>query len=214
VTPRVVALVPPTFTAFGSSGGQRPSAVRTAEAGCPPPESPLAVVHDAEALRRELAHADVLVLAPRFGEMIRDVWPEARRVRWIHSLGAGVEKLPVLVCGIELLQAGADVGEAQDGFIELAGAVEVGENPADTLGRELREEWSVAADRLSVEALVRTPSEAVLLVGQAWLPHGAAVRPDDEHDTFAWWPPDVAQWPAHADEPLRAIAILLSETPA
>ncbi len=91
------------------------------------------------------------------------------------------------------------------------GAVEVGENPADTLARELREEWSVQAERLSVEALVRVPSEAVLLVGQAWLPAGAEVVPDDEHDAFDWWPADVADWPDHADEPLRRIGSLLGE---
>ncbi len=91
------------------------------------------------------------------------------------------------------------------------GSVEVGENPADTLGRELREEWSVAPQRLRLEALVRLPSEAVLLVGQAWLAPGAEVVPDDEHDTFDWWPADVTDWPEHADEPLRRIGLLLGD---
>ncbi|HSP36096.1 MAG TPA: D-2-hydroxyacid dehydrogenase [Thermoanaerobaculia bacterium] len=52
------------------------------------------VVSDVEALRTAIRDADVLVLAPRYGEWIRDVWPDARKLRWIHSLGAGVEKLP------------------------------------------------------------------------------------------------------------------------
>ena len=90
------------------------------------------------------------------------------------------------------------------------GAVEVGENPADTLARELEEEWSVQATQLRVEALVRLASGAVLLVGQAWLAPGAQVVPDDEHDAFAWWPADVAAWPADADEPLRRIGELLA----
>jgi ADP-ribose pyrophosphatase YjhB (NUDIX family) len=88
--------------------------------------------------------------------------------------------------------------------------VEVDENPADTLRRELREEWSVDPERLSVEALVRLPSEVVLLVGLAWLPNGAEVTPDDEHDEFAWWPSDVEQWPAEADDPLRRMGTLLA----
>src|SRR5437868_6977232 len=50
------------------------------------------------------------------------------------------------------------------------GAVEVGENRADTLARELAEEWSVARERLSAAALVRMPSGMVLFVGLAWLP--------------------------------------------
>ncbi len=90
------------------------------------------------------------------------------------------------------------------------GAVEVDENPTETMSRELQEEWSVQADRLQIEALVRLPSEVVLLVGQAWLPDGASVTPDHEHDEFAWWPADVDQWPAEADEPLRRMASLLA----
>jgi 8-oxo-dGTP diphosphatase len=90
------------------------------------------------------------------------------------------------------------------------GSVEVDENPASTLGRELREEWSVDPERLRVEALVLLPSEVVLLVGQAWLPEGAQVVPDHEHDAFAWWPPEVERWPAEADEPLRRMAVLLA----
>jgi len=91
------------------------------------------------------------------------------------------------------------------------GAVEVQENPADTMQRELLEEWSVTAQRLRVEALVRLPSEAVLIVGQAWLAEGATVTPDEEHDEYSWWPADVDDWPEHADEPLRQIAHLIGE---
>jgi len=92
------------------------------------------------------------------------------------------------------------------------GAVDVGESPAHTLGRELMEEWSVRAERLSVEALVRLPSGLVLLVGLAWLEPGAEVTIDPEHDACAWWPADVGQWPPEADEPLRRMAALLAVT--
>jgi 8-oxo-dGTP diphosphatase len=90
------------------------------------------------------------------------------------------------------------------------GSVEVDENPADTMGRELREEWSVEAERLRIEALLLLPSELVLLIGQAWLADGATVTPDHEHDEFAWWPTDTGRWPAEADEPLRRLAALVS----
>jgi len=91
------------------------------------------------------------------------------------------------------------------------GAVEVGENPAETLARELEEEWSVIPERLSVEALLRLPHDLAVLVGLAWLPDGAEPVPDDEHDAWAWWPADVERWPAEADEPLRRMAALLAE---
>jgi 8-oxo-dGTP diphosphatase len=89
------------------------------------------------------------------------------------------------------------------------GAVDLGESPFTTLTRELDEEWSVAAERVQGEALVLLPHGLVMFVGQAWLAAGAEVRPDHEHDTYAWWPEDPAQWPAEADEPLRRMAGLL-----
>jgi hypothetical protein len=90
------------------------------------------------------------------------------------------------------------------------GSVEVDENPAHTLGRELEEEWSVGAERMTIEALVQLPSGLVLLVGLAWLPDGAMVTPDHEHDAFAWWPADVEAWPTEADAPLRRMGALLA----
>jgi len=90
-----------------------------------------------------------------------------------------------------------------------AGAVDVGENPADTLARELREEWSVEAERMTVEALVHLPQRLVMVVGTAWLAEGAEVIPDHEHDTHAWWPADPADWPPEGDEPLRRLAELV-----
>jgi 8-oxo-dGTP diphosphatase len=90
------------------------------------------------------------------------------------------------------------------------GAVEVGENPVETLGRELEEEWSVRPERLTVEALVSLPNRLAMLIGQAWLPEGAEVTPDPEHDAHAWWPRDPAEWPEEdADPALRRMASLL-----
>jgi ADP-ribose pyrophosphatase YjhB (NUDIX family) len=90
------------------------------------------------------------------------------------------------------------------------GAVDVGESPAATLSRELREEWSVAPDRLTVEALLRVPPSMVMVVGLAWLPPGAQVRPDGEHDAYAWWPADVDEWPPEATAELRRMARALA----
>jgi ADP-ribose pyrophosphatase YjhB (NUDIX family) len=90
------------------------------------------------------------------------------------------------------------------------GSVEVDENPALTLGRELEEEWSVRPERLRVEALVGLPNRMVMLIGQAWLAPGATVTPDAEHDEYAWWPADVERWPAEADGPLRQLGAMLT----
>jgi 8-oxo-dGTP diphosphatase len=93
------------------------------------------------------------------------------------------------------------------------GAVDLGESPAETLVRELKEEWDVAPQRVRGEALLRLPHRLVMFVGQAWLPPGAesAVTPDHEHDAFAWWPAEIDDWPAEAGEALPRMARWLTE---
>ena len=90
------------------------------------------------------------------------------------------------------------------------GAVDVGENPADTLTRELHEEWSVRPEQLTVEALTRVPSGLMLLVGMARVADGSQVRMDREHDAHAWWPPDPADWPPEADGQVRQLGRALA----
>ena len=89
------------------------------------------------------------------------------------------------------------------------GAVDVGENPVQTLARELEEEWRLVPERLRVAALAALPNGLAMLVGVATVPDSAAPVPDDEHDEWAWWPATVAAWPDEADGRLRAMAQLL-----
>jgi 8-oxo-dGTP diphosphatase len=88
------------------------------------------------------------------------------------------------------------------------GAVDLGESPADTLVRELEEEWAVAPERVRGEALLCLPHKLVMFVGQAWLAEGVeqTVQPDDEHDEFAWWPAQIDDWPPEAGEALPRLA--------
>jgi 8-oxo-dGTP diphosphatase len=93
------------------------------------------------------------------------------------------------------------------------GAVDLGESPAETLVRELHEEWAVSPERVRGEALLRLPHKMIMFVGQAWLAEGAeeTVAPDHEHDEYAWWPADIGEWPAEAGEVLPRMASWLSE---
>ena len=91
--------------------------------------------------------------------------------------------------------------------------MEVGENPAETLTRELEEEWQLVPDRLEVEALATMPSGLAALIGVATVPAGATAIPDAEHDELAWWPPDPGAWPDHADERLGLLARWLAARP-
>jgi 8-oxo-dGTP diphosphatase len=90
------------------------------------------------------------------------------------------------------------------------GAVDPGESPFETLSRELREEWAVTPTRVQGEALVRLPQQSVMFIGQAWLPAGATVTRDDEHDEHAWWPADIDAWPPEGDEILRRVARMVA----
>ncbi len=93
------------------------------------------------------------------------------------------------------------------------GAVDLGESPAETLVRELDEEWAVAPERVRGEALIRLPQKMIMFVGQAWIAEGAedTVKPDAEHDEFAWWPAEIDAWPPEAGDALPRMARWLSE---
>ena len=89
------------------------------------------------------------------------------------------------------------------------GAVDMGEAPTHTLARELKEEWQLVPERMSVEALVALPNGVAMLVGIATVPNEAEPVPDDEHDEWAWWPAEVARWPADVHPQLRTMGELL-----
>lgn len=146
---------------------------------------------------------------------------ELQPVRWaVRLVGEGAARSLSVLCLVRAADGSWLAGRrapwlatwAGRWALGAAGSVEVGEDPINALTRELREEWSVDPVRLRIEALVQQPSEMVLLVGQAWLGDGASVEPDNEHDEFAWWPSEVEHWPGEADEPLRRIGALLSDT--
>jgi 8-oxo-dGTP diphosphatase len=91
------------------------------------------------------------------------------------------------------------------------GSVDLGESPAQTLSRELREEWQLAPERLSVEALVALPNGMAMLVGLATVDDRSEPVPDAEHDDWAWWPADVSNWPPEAHDRLRLMGRMIAE---
>ena len=92
------------------------------------------------------------------------------------------------------------------------GAVDLGESPAETLTRELQEEWRLRPDDLSVEALITLPNGLHMLVGLATVPNDCDPVPDAEHDEWAWWDPDPDRWPDHADDRVRLMGRLLQSS--
>jgi ADP-ribose pyrophosphatase YjhB (NUDIX family) len=148
-----------------------------------------------------------------------DLMLELQPVRWALRLVDGDASLSMAALAVTRSADGRWLAGRRAAWLSswagrwalgAGGAVDVGESPAHTLVRELEEEWAVAPERLTVEALVRLPHQLVMVVGLAWLPEGAEITMDDEHDAYAWWPADVADWPDEADEPLRRMATLLA----
>lgn len=78
---RLIAIVPPDF--------EQLETLRREVSGIE-----IVAGRDASALRGRIRGSDVVLLAPRYGAIVAELWPEVRDVRWIHSLGAGVETLP------------------------------------------------------------------------------------------------------------------------
>ena len=58
------------------------------------PDLELIVGTEAEALRAHGGRFDAVLIAPRFGGVLTELWPAVRHARWIHTLAAGVEFLP------------------------------------------------------------------------------------------------------------------------
>jgi phosphoglycerate dehydrogenase-like enzyme len=67
------------------------------------PDVALSIGTDADVLRGDATQADAVLIAPRYGSLLTELWRELANVRWIHTLAAGVELLP-----FDLLQ-GRDV---------------------------------------------------------------------------------------------------------
>ncbi len=160
-------------------------------------------------------------LAARMRDYERPGRPAAARlqpVRWSLRLlpgAAGAEPVSAVrrarrrgqLAGRAPRGVAGDLGTALGA--RRGGSVEVDENPADTLARELGEEWSVSPSD-SRRGADPVAGGITMLLGQAWLADGAQVTPDAEHDEFEWWPADPGRWPAHADQPLRLTAALLA----
>jgi 8-oxo-dGTP diphosphatase len=187
-----------------------------------PPESKVEAADAAIAALRERgspSHDGLAARLVRHTEQDDELLLELQPVRWALRLVEGDASHSVAALTVTRAADGRWLAGRRARWLSswpgrwalgAGGAVDIGESPADTLSRELDEEWAVQPERLTVEALVRLPHLLVMVVGLAWLPEGAEIEMDDEHDAYAWWPAEVADWPEEADEPLRHMATMLA----
>ncbi len=78
---RLLVIAPPGFAPLDLLGREAPDVT-------------LSIGTEADALRADAALADAVLIAPRYGALLTELWRELANVRWIHTLAAGVEFLP------------------------------------------------------------------------------------------------------------------------
>jgi len=213
----------PGILARGPWSTDRVSATWSEEEYVPPPEHEAAADAAIQALRDRDSPSHDGVAARMVSHTERDgrIAFELQPVRWALRLVDGDASASMASLCVTRDAQGRWLAGRRAAWLSswagrwalgAGGAVDLGENPVDTLARELWEEWAVEPERVQAEALVRLPHNLVMFIGTAWLPDGAEVTMDHEHDAYAWWPADVEDWPDEADAPLRYMATLLSET--
>ncbi len=78
---RLVAIAPPSFEPLDALRREAP-------------EIEIVASEDLQKLHAEIPGAEVVLLAPRHGRLLTDLWRDLSVTKWIHALGAGVEALP------------------------------------------------------------------------------------------------------------------------
>lgn len=78
---RLLVIAPPDFAPLDLLGREAPDVI-------------LSIGTEAEQLRSDAVRADAVLVAPRYGALLTELWRELANVRWMHTLAAGVEFLP------------------------------------------------------------------------------------------------------------------------
>jgi 8-oxo-dGTP pyrophosphatase MutT (NUDIX family) len=214
---------PPTILARGPWSPEQVTVAWSERPWEPPPELERAADVEVEALRRRSSpsHDGLAARLAGWDDSGDRLALELQPVRWALRLVDHAETRSLTaMCVVRDEDGRWLAGRRAEWLASWAGrwalgaggAVEVGENPAETLTRELEEEWQLVPESMRVEALAVMPSGLAALIGLATVPAGASPVPDAEHDEFAWWPPDPDGWPAEADDRLRLLARYLAPT--
>jgi phosphoglycerate dehydrogenase-like enzyme len=82
-----------------------------------PDDTTITVGSSAEAFRTAVPEADVIFTGMNMAPVLREVWPQAKKARWVHSLSAGVDNLLFP----ELIQSDVPLTNARGVFAESLG---------------------------------------------------------------------------------------------
>jgi phosphoglycerate dehydrogenase-like enzyme len=82
-----------------------------------PDDTTITVGASAEAFRSAAADADVIFTGMGMAPVLREIWPQAKKVRWVHSMSAGVDNLLFP----DLVQSDVPLTNARGVFAESLG---------------------------------------------------------------------------------------------
>ena len=170
------------------------------------------------ARRGSPSHDGVSVRLVGFRAATDELQLELQPIRWSLRLTSDARQSLAAMCAVRAADGRWLAGHRAEWLaswpgrwaLGAGGSVDPDEHPAQTLRRELEEEWSVTPERLTIEGLLCLEQRLVLFLGLAWLAADATVTPDDEHSGYAWWPPDPESWPPEADGPVREMGLMLA----
>jgi phosphoglycerate dehydrogenase-like enzyme len=92
---KIVAIAPASFAPLellrktGVEAGGSPAVWR----GLPSAPFSIQASDDPEALRNAIPEAEIILIHPRLNPLLRELWPLAKNLKWVHTLAAGVDTL-------------------------------------------------------------------------------------------------------------------------
>lgn len=136
-----------------------------------PEDVAITIGNSAEELREAVPQADVLMNGMGNADLFRGLFPQAKAVRWVHSLSAGVEN----ILTPELVQSPVPLTNARGVFAESLGEFVVAAALffAKDLRRMVRSQAAGKWDQFDVDVLYR---QSMAIVGYGEIGRAAARR--------------------------------------
>ncbi|HYP13441.1 MAG TPA: D-2-hydroxyacid dehydrogenase [Bryobacteraceae bacterium] len=136
-----------------------------------PSETTITVGDNPEAFTSAAAEADIIVNGLSKGETLRKIWPAAKRVKWVHSLSAGVESMLFP----DLISSDVPVTNARGVFKESLGEFTIASILffAKDLRRMLRNQQAGRWEQFDVDVIYR---QSLGVIGYGELGQAAARR--------------------------------------
>jgi phosphoglycerate dehydrogenase-like enzyme len=135
------------------------------------PEAEVTIGFSQDELRDVITNADVILNGMNGGDLFKTIFPQAKKVRWVHSLSAGVEN----ILTPELVNSPVPLTNARGVFADSLGEFVIAAALffAKDLRRMVRSQEAGQWDQFDVEVLYR---QSMAIVGYGEIGRAAAKR--------------------------------------